>query len=238
MKLLDLTLPTPAENLALDEALLEMAEAAERPSEILRLWESPQPLVVLGRSSPVAAEVDQLACQRRGIPILRRCSGGATVLAGPGCLMYAVVLSYELRPQLQLIAEAHRLVMERLTAAIQPLEPAVAAAGICDLTLDQRKFSGNSMRCKRTHLLYHGTLLYAFPLALVAECLRLPVRQPEYRRGRSHADFLVNLRVSADHLRRSLIQAWRADELCLAWPEQLTRQLAESKYQQLEMTLK
>ena len=30
-----------------------------------------------------------------------------------------------------------------------------------------RKFSGNSLRVKRTHLLYHGTLLYAFDLALI-----------------------------------------------------------------------
>ena len=37
MRLLDLTLASAAENLALDEALLEAAEAAGRPSEVLRL---------------------------------------------------------------------------------------------------------------------------------------------------------------------------------------------------------
>jgi len=51
MKLLDLTLPSPAENLALDEALLDAAEAGEMADEVLRFWESPQPLVVVGRSS-------------------------------------------------------------------------------------------------------------------------------------------------------------------------------------------
>jgi lipoate-protein ligase A len=49
MKLLDLTLPTPAENLALDEALLDAAEAGELPDEVLRLWEFPQAVVVIGR---------------------------------------------------------------------------------------------------------------------------------------------------------------------------------------------
>ena len=56
MKLLDLTLPTPAQNLALDEALLDAAEAGDLPDEVLPLWEPPQPLVVVGRSSHVAAE--------------------------------------------------------------------------------------------------------------------------------------------------------------------------------------
>ena len=55
MRLLDLTLPTAAENVALDEALLDAAEAAseqgsEEP-EVLRLWEPTQFFVVVGRSS-------------------------------------------------------------------------------------------------------------------------------------------------------------------------------------------
>ena len=79
MHLLDLTLGTPAGNLALDEALLEEAEASAEPREALRLWESPEPLVVLGRSSQIALEVNLAGCQSRGIPVLRRTSGGAAL---------------------------------------------------------------------------------------------------------------------------------------------------------------
>ena len=43
MRLLDLTLPDPAENLALDEALLLAAEGGG--PEVLRLWEQPTPAV-------------------------------------------------------------------------------------------------------------------------------------------------------------------------------------------------
>jgi len=70
MKLLDLTLPTPAENVALDEALLDAAEAGEINDEVLRLWESPTVAVVVGRSSRVEEEVNLVACQEAGIPIL------------------------------------------------------------------------------------------------------------------------------------------------------------------------
>ena len=65
MRLLDLTLETPAENLALDEALLDAAESDTGPGEVLRLWESPREFVVLGTSSRAADEVNIDACRRR-----------------------------------------------------------------------------------------------------------------------------------------------------------------------------
>lgn len=232
MKFLDLTLPTPAENLALDEALLEQAEDGDGPPEALRLWESPQPVVVVGRSSRVDDEVDRQACQRLGIPILRRTSGGAAVVAGPGCLMYAVVLDYRRRPQVQMIQQAHCYVIGVLAKAIRPRIPAISCCGTSDLALDGRKVSGNSLRCKRTHLLYHGTLLYDFPLDLISTCLKQPPRQPEYRQGRRHEDFVTNLPLSADQLRSALIQAWGSDSALEAWPQLRTRELAQQRYTQ------
>ncbi len=85
----------PADHLALDEALLlEADEGTGR--EALRVWEFRDHVVVAGRSTRVNDEIDLAYCHSRGIPVLRRCSGGASVLGGPGCLMYSVVLS--LRP--------------------------------------------------------------------------------------------------------------------------------------------
>src|SRR5258705_11573433 len=101
MQPFDHRLPTPAENLAFDEALLEWAEQGSSDGEFLRLWESTQPMVVVGRSSRVAKEVNEQYCGQEGIPILRRFSGGAAIVTGPGCLMYALVLSYAVRPELK-----------------------------------------------------------------------------------------------------------------------------------------
>ncbi len=119
MHLFDLTLPTPEENLALDEALLDEAEAAAEPHECLRLWEAPRPLVVVGRNSRLADEVNVEACRAAGVPILRRTSGGCAIVAGPGSLMYAVVLSYERRPELKMLDAAHAFVLETIAAALR-----------------------------------------------------------------------------------------------------------------------
>jgi lipoate-protein ligase A len=231
MQLLDLTLPTAAENLALDEALLELAEQSGQPAEALRLWEPRSPMVVLGSSSRADAEVKLDECRRRNVPVLRRPSGGATIVTGPGCLMYAVVLSYELHPELRSIDRAHRFVLETIAGALQnETTEKIHRAGTSDLAIADRKFSGNSLRCKRTHLLYHGTLLYDFPLEQVEQLLAMPSRQPDYRANRSHSDFIMNLPISAPALRSAMIKAFRADGEFASWPSELTAQLVADKY--------
>ncbi|MFO0869270.1 MAG: lipoate--protein ligase family protein [Pirellulales bacterium] len=238
MLLLDLTLPSPAENLALDEALLEDAERGLGPGRLLRLWESSDWAVVLGRSSRHQDEVQCAAAAAEGIPVLRRASGGGTVLIGPGCLLYTVLLPYADDPSLQMIEVAHRYVLERIRQALTPLVPGVELQGTSDLVLAGRKFSGNSLRCRRAHLLYHGTLLYDFPLERVGRILGTPARQPAYRAQRSHVDFLCNLPLTAAALRAALIRVWEARELCSAWPAAATRQLVAERYSQASWNLR
>jgi len=230
MRYLDLTLPTAAENLALDEALLDEAEAGDAPAETLRLWEPRQPMVVVGRSSQFHVEVRLDACRALGIPVLRRPSGGAAVVAGPGCLMYALVLSYRLRPRLRVLHQAHRWVLGTLAAALGAFAPGIECQGTSDLAIGGRKFSGNSARCRRNHVLYHGTLLYDFPLELVERCLAMPPRMPDYREGRPHEGFVTNLPLRPETIRKALVEAYGAREPYDPWPERRTAQLVAEKY--------
>lgn len=237
MHLVDLTLATPEENLALDEALLDASEQAGAPREVLRLWESPAPMVVVGRSSQVDSEVDLDFCRAQGIAVLRRTSGGAAIVAGPGSLMYAVVLSYDRRPELRSLDEAHRFVLETTLAAIAPIARGARRRGTSDLALGELKFSGNSVRCKRRHLLYHGTLLYNFDLPLVSRALKMPPRQPDYRQGRSHGEFITNLSTTADELRRALIATWGVKSAPFDVPSAEVDRLVNERYGRDEWTM-
>jgi lipoate-protein ligase A len=234
MRLLDLTLPAPAENLALDEALLEEAETAAEPLETLRFWEPTQIMAVVGRSSRIESEVNLAACRELGIPVLRRISGGAAIVAGPGCLMYGLVLSYHNRPNLRAISLAHAFVLDTMAKALGPFAPGVHCCGTSDLVLEtglgSLKFSGNSMRCRKRHFLYHGTILYNFSLDVISRCLKIPPRMPEYRNGRDHRAFIMNLPVSGAWIRRALISAWNAVEPLVDWPRELTARLTAEKY--------
>lgn len=191
-------------------------------------------MVVVGRSSRVELEVRLETCRELNIPVLRRVSGGATVLAGPGCLMYALVLDYRLRPDLRAVDNAHRWVLGKLATALKPFAPELNCRGTSDLAIGSLKVSGNSARCRREHILYHGTLLYDFPLPLIERCLKQPPRMPDYREGRPHERFIANLPVDAATLRRLLVETFDAREPRETWPEEGVARLASEKYGRAE----
>jgi lipoate---protein ligase len=230
MRLLHLTLPTPAENLALDEALLEEAEAADSPFETLRFWESPELFVIAGRSSRVEDEVHYDICRELKVRVFRRISGGASVMAGPGCLMYALILDRGKRADLTTVDNVHRLVLGIMASALAKLAPGTQCRGVSDLAIGHMKFSGNSARCKRKFVLYHGTLMYDFPLDIIARCLAMPPRQPAYRDNRSHAAFVANFPAPLRDILAVLENAWCAAETSAAWPREATQRLAAEKY--------
>src|SRR3954468_12013566 len=122
MEFVDATLPTLAENLARDEALLLEAEAG-RGREALRVWEWPSPAVVLGAGGRIADDVDEAACGRDGVPLARRASGGGTVLLGPGCLLYSLVLRYDRAAELRDIRKSYGWILGKVVAALAPLMP-------------------------------------------------------------------------------------------------------------------
>jgi lipoate-protein ligase A len=233
MDFLDLTLPTAAENLALDEALLLEAEAG-RGGEVLRLGEWPHYAVVLGAGCVLGDDVDESACRADGVPVLRRASGGGTVLLGPGCLCYSLVMSYERGPALREITPSYVYILNRVRESLAGLLPEIEQAGTSDLTGAGLKFSGNAQQRKRDHLLHHGTLMYEFDLSRIGRYLRMPGRQPEYRARRDHAAFVRNLPASAEELKRRLREGWQADREMADWPREAVRRLSEEKYTRSE----
>ena len=225
------TLPTVEENLALDEALLLLAEEGKAP-ETLRLWEARSPFVVLGRSSRYQDEVNLESAKSLSAPIFRRISGGASVVAAQGCMFYSLVLDVRQRPALRMLDQAHEFVMAELTEAIRPLVPSIRFDGTCDLVIGDRKVSGNAVRIGRDWLLYHGTLLLNMDPQIVDSLLKHPPREPDYRRGRPHSEFVCNLGVTQEALTQQLVDTFQATNE-LNWTPDIKKrceELVEQRY--------
>ena len=217
-RLLDLTLASPEANLALDEALLdELDEHGGDP--VLRFWESDRYFVVLGPSCRLMDDIHVAACAQDQVPVLRRASGGGTVLQGPGCLSYAFVLPLTWHPNLADIRGANRFILQRIARALHRWEPATAFRGISDLAIDGMKISGNAQHRKRHALLFHGTILHAMRGDLIARYLKPPARQPEYREGRPHEAFLRAIDVPPQNLKQAIAEAWDVGSSLDRWPE-------------------
>jgi lipoate-protein ligase A len=236
MHLLDLTLADAAANLALDEALLLAAEEADGP-EVLRFWELPSYAVVVGAGGSVAIDVNVAACAAEGVPILRRASGGGTVVIGPGCLCFSLVLAYDSAPGLADIRASNRYVLDRVANALLPLV-AARFEGTSDLAVNGVKVSGNSQQRKRRHFLHHGTILCGFAVERLAKYLHAPERQPEYRRNRPHAEFVGNLPATTAAVKRLLAEEFRPEGAYGTAPEEVTRRLVSERYEREEWNLR
>jgi lipoate-protein ligase A len=162
--------------------------------------------------------------------LLRRSSGGGTVLLDRGCLLYSVVLRFERSPLLNEVRSSYRYILGRISSGLTSLADGISPAGISDLAVAGRKFSGNAQQRKRRYLLHHGTLLYDFPIERVGHYLHLPARQPEYRAGRAHDTFLVNLPTNAAHLKALVRAVWGARHAVNQRPDALVHRLVEEKY--------
>jgi lipoate-protein ligase A len=200
----DRTLPGVAENLALDEAMLIEADEGRGPA-VVRFWEPPDDAVVLGASRRLRDEVHVDACRADGVPIFRRSSGGGTVLIGPGTLNVTVILPETAAPGLSAVDAAQRHVLDRLAESIRRAGPPVGVVAHGDLVLGDRKCGGSAQRRLRRWFMVHCSILYRFEIDRIGRYLTIPRRQPDYRRGRPHHEFLCNL----DLPRQVLVEALR-----------------------------
>ena len=238
MKLCDLTLPTPEANVACDEALLDLCEAGGS-DELLRLWALPQYFVVVGYANKAATEVDLPLCRKLAIPVLRRCTGGGTVLQGPGVINYSLILRMDDSGPCHSIPATNKFILERHRDALARLVMApVEWRGQTDLAIGGLKFAGNAQRRRRRFLLFHGSFLLHLDIGLLEKLLPQPSRQPDYRINRSHSDFLINLNVPDHTLKAALGKAWNATAPLEPIPFDQIELLAREKYAVDEWSLR
>lgn len=234
MKLLDLTLPSPAENLAVDEVFLDAAENGG--GEMILFWEPRETFVVVGYANKVATEVNVAACEAKGIPIFRRCTGGGTVVQMRGGLNYSLILEINEAGETRNITTANQFIMEKNRAAfeseikLQNFNYKISVRGHTDLCLGDWKFAGNSQRRRKNYLLFHGTLLLNCDLKVISELLLMPSLEPDYRASRPHSDFVTNLSLPAATVKAALSKEWKAKEVFKNPPLEEIEKLAREKY--------
>lgn len=158
------------------------------------VWQPDRIVIVLGHSNPVSRSVIEENVIRDAISLCRRPSGGQTVLLTPA--MLAVSAAYGLdRPASPY--PFFTVFTSRLIRALGMLGiNGLSRQGISDITLGGRKIAGSAIHQNRERLFYHAVLNIDEPGETFKKYLLHPEREPEYRQGRPHDEFVTSLRES------------------------------------------
>ncbi len=175
-RLLDTPAMTAAENMALDEALVELKGRGRTPNTIRFLQFSPRTILV-GFHQSVAEEVRTEYCALHDIQINRRITGGGAIFFDESQLGWEVICDkgfFDLR-----------FVNNRLFKTLcDPVITALARWGLeadfrprNDIEIGGRKLSGTGGTESEGAFLFQGTMLVDFDVDTMLRALRIPVEK-------------------------------------------------------------
>jgi lipoate---protein ligase len=158
---------------------------------VSRIYEPPTLCAVLGAAGKPEQDLllDTLAAD--GVPWMKRRGGGGTVILGPGQVVLAAVteVSSPYRNR-EYAAEINTWIVEALDGlGVRGVTP----EGISDLAMGGRKIVGTSLYRTRLVLFYQASILVSNDTSLFTRYLAMPVKVPDYRRGRGHEDFCTTI---------------------------------------------
>jgi lipoate---protein ligase len=158
---------------------------------VYRLYEPPTLCAVLGASGKPAQDLLLENLDADGVPWLKRRGGGGTVILGPGQVVLALVTAVESPfKNREYAAEINSWIVDSLALlGVNGVHP----AGISDLAIGEKKIVGTSLYRTRLILFYQASLLVSNDIAVFTRYLAMPVKVPEYRKGRSHEEFCTTI---------------------------------------------
>lgn len=148
--------------------------------------------VVMGASGKPHLEVYEQELAHRGVALFKRKGGGGTVVLGPGVIVVTIHagVGHPFRNGSYFKAINQAIIQVFKSWKALPF----TQRGISDIALQGKKLVGTSIFRRKSYLLYQASILVSFDPQLIETLLRHPPREPDYRQGRSHQDFVMDLR--------------------------------------------
>jgi lipoate-protein ligase A len=199
----DLKIRSPYISIAIEEVLAEYYSKMDDFDALLRLWLNP-PTIVLGRTCKVLENIHAEVLSsifnhsRNKIYLTRRLSGGGTVYHSQGILNYTIMIPLKKYKEFYSIKDSYQIILTFLLKALEKQNIFGTILGLSDLSIkiddEYKKFSGNSQFRKYNMLVHHGTLiLNEKVINEIEKVLKHPPKEPDYRKKRTHKEFLTSL---------------------------------------------
>jgi lipoate-protein ligase A len=177
-RLLKLETYDAAINMAIDETILRSRIRGRAPNTV-RFYRWSPSAVSIGRFQDVHNEVNLENCEKYGVDVVRRITGGGAVYHdSKDEITYSVVMGRE-DLDAEDVTAAYNKICNGLTNALDllgvkadfnPGDP----KNCPNIAVNGRKISGSSQSFKGGVVLQHGTLLLSVDLEKMFTCLRVP----------------------------------------------------------------
>jgi len=159
----------------------------------VRVWIPKRVVIVIGSSNKLDQECFVERCLEDKILVLRRRGGGGTVVLYPGCVV--VSLGCWVKQPIKYphyFNHLNQSVIDSLVSRWTKCQD-LALSGLSDISYHNRKLVGSSLFRSRRFLLYQASILVELCLPIINRYLRFPSKEPDYRQGKSHGNFLTSL---------------------------------------------
>jgi lipoate-protein ligase A len=198
-RLLDTGLRDAAENMALDQVLLE-SRAAGRSPDTLRFLQFSRPSVLVGYHQQLDQEVRLDFCAERNLEVNRRITGGGAILFEPSHIGWEVVATRE-NPCFQLSPQA---IVEALSTIFcsslrDAFDVDAAFRPRNDIEVRGRKISGTGGTAEGEAFLFQGTLLVDLDIETMLRALRVPMEKLKAHEIDSLMERVTTLRAELGH---------------------------------------
>ena len=177
-RLLDTPPVTAAENMALDEVLLEARSRSLSPDTVRFLRFSPT-AVLVGFHQSVEEEVRTDFCLEKGIHVNRRITGGGAIFLDESQLGWELVCDKGFFDFSMPGPNLFRRLCEPVVTALQRLGVRAGFRPRNDIEVDGRKISGTGGTDSGNAFLFHGSLLVDFDVETMLKALKVPVEKLE-----------------------------------------------------------
>ncbi|MDR3653075.1 MAG: hypothetical protein P4L34_08905 [Paludibacter sp.] len=183
----------------------------EKKTNQFLVWIPDKFYVVLGASNHAIDSLNMENIKRDNITVLKRPSGGQTVVLTPNNIIIAAVYfdQKDIHPK-EIFNRVNRLIISTIEkSGIHDL----SLMGISDIAISGKKILGSAIYRSKDALLYHAVLNLGEPASTFEKYLKHPVKEPDYRQGRSHSEFVTSLKEkgytkSYHHLENALINSF------------------------------
>ena len=155
------------------------------------VWIPDKTYLILGRSNNVENSLIQNRLKKDSIKVFKRPSGGETVVLTPKTLVIsAVIISEEFKNT----RKYFKIFNQKIIDVLEKHEvDGLSHKGISDITLNNRKVLGSAIYRTKGKLFYHSVLNISEPVSTIEKYIKHPSREPDYRNGRKHSEFVTSL---------------------------------------------